>query len=46
MATPVSEFDQDVEIDGLLPHTHLGGKRWEYHKRYPDGRREHVLSVQ
>ncbi len=39
------EFTQDVEIDGLLPHTHLRGKRWEYHMLYPDGRREHVLSV-
>ena len=39
------EFTQDVEIDGLIPHTHLRGKRWEYHMVYPDGRREHVLSV-
>lgn len=41
----VIEFDDDVEIYGLLPHTHLRGKRWEYHMLYPDGRREHVLSV-
>jgi hypothetical protein len=41
----VIEFDDDVEIYGLLPHTHLRGKRWEYHMVYPDGRREHVLSV-
>ena len=39
------EFTEDVEIDGLVPHTHLRGKRWEYHLIYPDGRRQHVLSV-
>ena len=39
------EFEQDVEIYGLVPHTHLRGKRWEYFMQYPDGRREPVLSV-
>lgn len=39
------EFEQDIEIYGLMPHTHLRGKRWEYHMQYPDGRRESVLSV-
>jgi len=39
------EFTKDVEIDGLIPHTHLRGKAWDYHLVYPDGRREHVLSV-
>ena len=39
------EFEQDIEIYGLMPHTHLRGKRWEYHMQYPDERREPVLSV-
>lgn len=39
------EFEQDAHIWGLVPHTHLRGKSWEYRVIYPDGRSEVVLSV-
>jgi hypothetical protein len=39
------EFTEDAHIWGLIPHTHLRGKRWEYRVVYPDGRAEVVLSV-
>lgn len=39
------EFNQDVHITALFPHTHLRGKSWEYRLIYPDGRSEVVLSV-
>lgn len=39
------QFNQDVHITALLPHTHLRGKSWEYRVKYPDGRLEVVLSV-
>jgi len=39
------EFNQDVHITALFPHTHLRGKSWEYRLVYPDGRTEVVLSV-
>ncbi len=39
------EFNQDVHITALFPHTHLRGKSWEYRLIYPDGRSEAVLSV-
>jgi hypothetical protein len=39
------EFNQDVHITALFPHTHLRGKSWEYRLTYPDGREEVVLSV-
>jgi len=38
-------INEAVRIWGLLPHTHLRGKRWEYRLTYPDGRTESVLSV-
>ena len=39
------EFNEDVQIFALFPHTHLRGKSWEYRLVYPDGRKEVVLSV-
>ncbi len=39
------EFTEDAHIWGLIPHTHLRGKSWEYRIVYPDGRTESVLSV-
>jgi hypothetical protein len=39
------QFEQDAHIWGLVPHTHLRGKSWEYRIIYPDGRNEVVLSV-
>jgi len=41
----VIEFNKDSHILGLIPHTHLRGKSWEYRMVYPDGRTEVVLSV-
>ncbi len=39
------QFNEDVQIYALFPHTHLRGKSWEYRLVYPDGRKEVVLSV-
>jgi len=39
------QFDQDVHLTALFPHTHLRGKSWEYKIVYPDGRTETVLPV-
>lgn len=39
------QFTEDSHIFGLIPHTHLRGKSWEYRMVYPDGRIEVVLSV-
>ncbi len=39
------QFNQDVHITALFPHTHLRGKSWQYQLVYPDGRSEAVLSV-
>ena len=39
------QFNEDVHIYALFPHTHLRGKSWEYRLVYPDGRKEVVLSV-
>ncbi|MGQ0649859.1 MAG: thiol-disulfide isomerase [Gemmatimonadaceae bacterium] len=38
-------FRETVRVWGLLPHTHLRGKRWEYRLVQPDGRSEVILSV-
>jgi len=37
--------NEPVKIWGILPHTHLRGKKWEYRLVQPDGRSEVVLSV-
>ncbi len=39
------QFTEDTHILGLIPHTHLRGKSWDYRIIYPDGRTETVLSV-
>jgi mono/diheme cytochrome c family protein len=39
------EFAQDATVWGLLPHTHLRGKRWEYRLQLPDGTSTVILSV-
>src|SRR6267154_1306406 len=39
------QFDQDVHLTALFPHTHLRGKSWDYKIVYPDGRTETVLPV-
>lgn len=39
------QFNEDSHILGLIPHTHLRGKSWEYRMVYPDGHTEVVLSV-
>jgi hypothetical protein len=39
------EFTEDSHIRGMIPHTHLRGKSWEYRMVYPDGRSEVILSV-
>ena len=39
------QFDKDVHITALFPHTHLRGKSWDYTIVYPDGRTDTVLPV-
>jgi hypothetical protein len=39
------QFNQDVHLTALFPHTHLRGKSWDYKIVYPDGRTETVLPV-
>ncbi|MDJ0787548.1 MAG: redoxin domain-containing protein [Myxococcota bacterium] len=41
----VAEIDRDILIYRLSPHMHLRGKRMSIEARYPDGRREMLLSV-
>jgi hypothetical protein len=36
---------QDVTLWGMLPHTHLRGKKWEYRIALPDGTMRPLLSV-
>jgi hypothetical protein len=38
-------FRESVRVWGMLPHTHLRGKKWEYRLVQPDGKSETVLSV-
>jgi hypothetical protein len=38
-------FNRDVTLWGMLPHTHVRGKRWSYEVTFPDGRKETILSV-
>ena len=39
------QFDKDVHLTALFPHTHLRGKSWDYKIIYPDGRTEAVLPI-
>jgi hypothetical protein len=46
VAVPTAiQFNQDVHLTALFPHTHLRGKTWDYKLVYPDGRTETVLPV-
>lgn len=38
-------FKESAKIWGILPHTHLRGKKWAYRLVHPDGRIEPILSV-
>ena len=38
-------INRDVTLWGMLPHTHVRGKRWSYEATFPDGRKETILSV-
>jgi len=38
-------FNRDVTLWGMLPHTHVRGKRWIYEVTYPDGGKATILSV-
>jgi hypothetical protein len=38
-------INRDITLWGMLPHTHVRGKRWTYEAKYPDGRTETLLSV-
>ncbi len=38
-------FLQDTIVWGILPHTHLRGKKWEYRLELPDGTSKTILSV-
>jgi hypothetical protein len=39
------QFDKDVHITAIFPHTHLRGKSWDYKIVYPDGHAETLLAV-
>ncbi len=39
------EFQADVELVWMMPHMHLRGKDMSFELRFPDGRRQMVLSV-
>jgi hypothetical protein len=41
----VIQFNQNIHITALFPHTHVRGKSWEYRLVYPNGNSEIVLSV-
>ena len=38
-------INRDVTLWGMLPHTHVRGKRWSYEIIYPDGRTQTILAV-
>ena len=38
-------INRDITLYGMLPHTHVRGKRWTYEVIYPDGRTQTILSV-
>jgi hypothetical protein len=38
-------INRDMTLWGMLPHTHVRGKRWTYEAEFPDGRKETILSV-
>jgi len=38
-------INRDITLYGMVPHTHVRGKRWSYEVVYPDGRTQAILSV-
>jgi hypothetical protein len=38
-------FEQDTIVYGLLPHTHVRGRAWDYKLVLPDGTTKNILSV-
>ena len=38
-------INRDMTLWGMLPHTHVRGKRWTYEAEFPDGRKETILSA-
>ncbi len=38
-------FDKPVTLFSLAPHMHYRGKAFDYYITYPDGTRQHILSV-
>lgn len=38
-------INRDITLYGMLPHTHVRGKRWTYEVIYPDGRTQTILNV-
>jgi hypothetical protein len=38
-------LNRDFVLWGILPHTHVRGKRWTYEATFPDGRTQTLLSV-
>ena len=38
-------INRDITLYGMVPHTHVRGKRWAYEVIYPDGRTQAILSV-
>ncbi|HXD75890.1 MAG TPA: hypothetical protein VN628_19225, partial [Vicinamibacterales bacterium] len=38
-------INRDVTLWGMLPHTHVRGKRWSYEVVLPDGRTQTILAV-
>ncbi len=43
--TSTLAFRDTARVWGMLPHTHLRGKKWEYRLEKPDGTSEVILSV-
>jgi hypothetical protein len=38
-------INRDITLYGMLPHTHVRGKRWTYEVIFPDGRTQTILNV-
>jgi len=38
-------INRDVTLWGMLPHTHVRGRRWSYDVTFPDGRTQTILAV-
>jgi peroxiredoxin len=40
-----AEFEQDMVLINLMPHTHLRGKQFRFEAVYPDGKTETLLDI-